>query len=129
METRGYFIVGDFIFNGLAGALVGCVSVLMISTSWNMWLAMFIGMFVGMILGMVLSYLGFVQRLGAMEVMLPGMVTGMLVGMVITMYAAMMPLSVLTGTWMGAAIGLGTITILYMANAGLCRQTYVPEQK
>lgn len=116
MDNRTYFAVGDLVANMVAGTLIGIACWLLVSTGWNMFLAMVIAMIVGMILSLPIS-LFFVAPYGAMEVMLPVMLTGMVSGMVVGMWEAMKPLTFLEASLLGLVSGVGTIIVIWIVNA------------
>ncbi len=127
MDSRLYFVLGDLASNLLVGALAGWLSALVIGVGWNMWLAMFLAMALGMLVGLLLFFpLG--MAFGAMEVMLPIMLSGMLSGMVVGMWAAMHPVSAVTGLMAGAGCGLVGINVVWVLNVGLRGQrSYLKE--
>jgi len=118
MDDRIFFVIGDLLANLTIGVLVGIVSILVVSNSWNMWLAMFVMMFLGMIISMIGAY-GFLYFFGAMEVMIPAMQTGMWSGMVVGMWEAMMHLTLLQGAIIGGLTGLIVLNIIWIANVAL----------
>jgi hypothetical protein len=118
MDNRLYFVFGDLLSNIVMGALVGVVSVLLVSTGWNMWLAMVLMMVIGMVLGLV-GALAFGFLYGAMEVMVPVMQTGMWSGMVVGMWQAMAPLTYSQGALAGGVTGLLVLNVIWVANTGL----------
>lgn len=118
MDDRIYFVMGDLLVNLTIGALVGIVSVLVVSNSWNMWLAMFVMMFLGMIVSMIVAY-GFLYFFGAMEVMIPAMQTGMWSGMVVGMWEAMIPLTLSQAAVIGGLTGLIVLNVVWIANVAL----------
>lgn len=115
MDHRLYFILGDLLVNIVVGAIVAAVSWLLISTAWNMYLAMIIMMLLGMIVGTIASF-PFVYLYGAMEVMLPGMSTGMMSGMVTGMWLAMDSLSFPFALVVGGFTGFVTIVAVWILN-------------
>lgn len=118
MDNRVYFVLGDLLANIVIGALVGVVSVLLVTTGWNMWLAMVLMMSIGMLLGLIGAF-GFAHFFGAMEVMVPVMQTGMWSGMVVGMWQAMAPLSYIQGALLGAVTGLVVLNVIWIANTAL----------
>lgn len=118
MDDRLYFVCGDVLANGISGALVGLVAVVMVGHGWNMWWAMALMMIVGMTIGLPLSLL-FGHWFGAMEVMIPVMQTGMMSGMVVGMWQAMAPLVPLQGLLLGGVTGLMVLCVVWFANAAL----------
>lgn len=99
MRIKTYFILGDLISNLSVGMITAYVCSLLISPSWNHFIAMVVGMGVGMIMAGLLGGLWFFRYFGAMEVMLPTMLTGMMVGM---------------GAGMGAAMSYSSIQMLLL---------------
>jgi len=126
MDNRLYFVFGDLVSNIVIGALVGAVAVLLVSTGWNMWLAMVLMMVVGMVLSLVAAF-GFIFFFGAMEVMVPAMQTGMWSGMAVGMWQAMAPLSVTQGALVGAVTGLLVLNVTWVANTALRGVVFVKE--
>jgi hypothetical protein len=73
MEKRPYFIMGDLMANSLIGGLAAVAAMILISSSWMMFIAMIVGMAAGMFISLLLGLLIFIPLFGAMEVMLPAM--------------------------------------------------------
>jgi len=125
MDKRLFYVVGDFLFNLIVGAIVGLMSWAIVSPAWNMWGAMFAMMVLGMIVGLVL-FIPAGIKLGAMEAMIPAMYTGMWSGMMVGMMGAMMPLPLHHAMEIGAACGVAEIIFIWIANSilrGVTRQT------
>ena len=118
MDHRLYYVIGDFLASLVTGVIAGLVSWLIVSTAWNMWLAMFAMMIVGMIVGMVL-FLPFSIKLGAMEAMVPLMFNGMIAGMAVGMSAAMMPMPWIEAAQVGGVAAIGGLFFVWVANAAL----------
>ncbi len=116
MRIRPYFLFGDMLANACIGGLVALVMSALISPAWPMLVAMFVSMTLGMLLGLFIGLLVFFRFFGALEVMLPMMFSGMLAGMGVGMAAAMGPVSAGTAIWVGALIGVVTLTAIYFAN-------------
>lgn len=116
MPDRLYFLLGDIISNLSVGAAAGIVSVLFVSTEWNMIIGMLVGMACGMLVALVLGPLVFMRYFGAMEVMVPTMLGGMLSGMIIGMGAAMVHYSVFAAMKQGAIIGLAVLVFCAYTN-------------
>ncbi len=123
MEKRPYFLIGDLLTNGVAGAVVALICTSVFSEAWPHSLAMVAGMFVGSTVGMLLAMLASVA-LGAFEVMLPVMTTGMLVGMLSATSAA----ALTEAAAGGALVGVGVLVLTYLLNARIHRQggTWTP---
>lgn len=115
MDNRLYFVLGDLFANIFVGALVGFVCWLMVSTGWNMWLAMYVLMAVGMFIALVL-WMPASIFLGAMELMVPVMLSGMISGMVLGMWCAMAEISSMAATQIGAICGLICIVFVWIFN-------------
>jgi len=115
MDNRLYFVLGDLLANILVGAVVGWLCAALVSTGWNMWLAMFIcmalGMFIALLMWLPLGYF-----FGAMEVMVPAMLTGMISGMAVGMWGAMHALSAASAIQLGATCGLICIVFIWVFN-------------
>lgn len=79
-ERRPYFVIGDIVCNGIAGAVVATTIVRLVDVSWPMPLGMFVGMVGGSLIALILA-LAASPLFGAFEVMLPMMTTGMVIGM------------------------------------------------
>lgn len=124
METRPYFLFGDFVANIAVGALTGALMALIFGPGWNMILAMFVAMAIGMVLSLPLAF-GFGALFGAMEVMLPVMTTGMVAGMVVSMAASMGDVGVGRAAELGVISGVGVLVATYVANVVIKRR--VPE--
>ena len=118
MDNRLYFVLGDLFSNIVIGALVGFVAAAMVSTGWNMWLAMVLMMVTGMLLSLV-GALALGIFFGAMEVMVPAMQTGMMAGMVVGMWAAMTTLGPGQGALIGGITGVLVLNIIWVANIAL----------
>jgi len=119
MDHRLKYTVGDFLANLTFGILAGLASWAIVSTAWNMWIAMF----VMMALGMVIGFIGFfivAAKLGAMEAMVPLMFTGMLSGMVVGMAGAMAVLPIESALFLGGVSGIAGICFIWVCN-GLLR--------
>jgi hypothetical protein len=104
MEKRPYFVAGDILVNGFAGAAAAYVA----SASFEGWhplLAMALGMLLGGLVSSVVA-VAFMPLFGALEVMLPAMLTGMLAGMAGSMGHR--------PTLTGGAIGLGVVASVYL---------------
>ncbi len=109
MNDNVYFLIGDVASNILVGAAVAVLCNLMISTDWNMFLAMLVGMPFGMILALVMGLLLLFRYFGAHEVMVPTMLTGMMTGMLASMVAAMQPFTIGLAALLGAFTGIFTL--------------------
>ena len=118
METRLRFLLGDLFANASLGTLAALACAGLISESWNPLLAMLVGMLLGMILAFFAS-VAFGIYFGAFEIMIPMMLTGMISGMAVAMLAAMAPLPVGEAIQWGAAVGIATLALTYVANAFL----------
>lgn len=121
METRPYFVLGDFAVNILAGIGVGLATAALFGPAWNMVLAMFVAMAFGMLLSMPIALLAG-ALFGAMELMVPVMTTGMVVGMVVAMAAAMGEVTFGWAARVGAYGGLGVVVATYVANSVIKRR-------
>ena len=88
METRPYFLFGDLLATGLAGAVCGLAGAAVVVPGWNMFLAMIPAMVVGMAVSLPIS-IGLGALFGAMEIMVPTMFGGMMAGMWVGMAEAM----------------------------------------
>ena len=118
MDHRLYFIFGDLLSNIIVGILMAVSATLLISTGWNMFIAMVVMMLLAMIVSLFLTLLlGIV--FGAMEIMVPGMFSGMFSGMFGGMWLAMADVSLVHLVWLGAIIGLVVTCIIWLANARL----------
>jgi len=115
VDNRLYFVLGDIFSNVMTGALVGLCSWLLVSTSWNMWLAMVVTMVAGMAIGLIL-WLPLGLFFGAMEVMVPVMLSGMLSGMAVGMWRAMAGLDGFTAVVIGGACGLASLVYIWVLN-------------
>ena len=118
MDKRLYFVLGDLFGNLLAGALIGCLSWLIIGPGWPMMIAMLAMMLIGMFFSTLL-WLPFSILFGAMEVMVPFMLTGMLSGMVVGMRESMQQHDITSCFYWGAACGLISIVVVWVLNNGL----------
>jgi prepilin signal peptidase PulO-like enzyme (type II secretory pathway) len=118
METRLRFLLGDLFANASLGALTALACFGLVSETWNPLLAMLAGMVLGMILAFFASVV-FGIYFGAFEIMLPIMLTGMVSGMAVAMLAAMAPLPAAEAIQWGAAVGIATLALTYVANAFL----------
>lgn len=116
MDSRIYFVVGDVLVNVAIGLLVAVVSYWLVSTNWNMLVAMWLMMFVGMVLAMLFALPAGIL-FGAMEVMLPMKLSGMLSGMVVGMWAAMQPIALSQAIGVGATMGLVSIVLVWILNS------------
>lgn len=115
MDNRFYYVMGDLFSSVVAGVVAGWFSWLVVSTGWNMWVAMVVAMLLGMALALLVWFpLGLVW--GAMEVMVPVMLAGMLGGMVLGMWCAMTALSPLAAAAIGGVCGLVSIVAVWMLN-------------
>jgi hypothetical protein len=119
MESRPYFILGDFVVNILTGVAAALATIAVVGPGWNMMIGMFVGMALGMALAMLLSLAVFAAFFGAMEVMLPAMLTGMAAGMWLGMAAPMGAIGALQAVEMGAVTGVGVVVFTYGLNAFL----------
>ena len=118
MDHRLYFIFGDLLSNIIVGILMAVSATLLISTGWNMFIAMVVMMLLAMVVSLFLSlFLGIV--FGAMEIMVPAMFSGMFSGMFSAMRLAMTDVPLVQLVWMGAIIGLVATCIIWLANARL----------
>jgi len=127
VDHRIGYVIGDFLASLITGVVAGSVSWLIVSPSWNMWLAMFAMMFVGMIVGMILFF-PFSIKLGAMEAMVPLMFNGMIAGMAVGMSAAMMHMPYAEAVQVGAVSAVGGLFFIWAANAALRGVTRDSEQ-
>ena len=118
MDNRLYFSVGDIIANMITGFLIAIICWSIVSTDWNMFIAMVLTMVLGMVISLPIA-LVFVAPYGAMEVMLPVMLTGMVSGMVVGMWESMHALSFMEASLLGLVCGLATIIVIWMINAQL----------
>ncbi len=118
MDNRLYFVLGDILSTIVIAALIGALSVVIVDTGWNMWLAMILMMVIGMALALPGAFL-FGYWFGAMEIMVPVMQAGMWSGMVVGMWQAMSPLSVQQGMLIGAVTGLVVLNVIWVANIAL----------
>lgn len=118
MDHRLYFVFGDLVSNMVAGVLLALCAALLISTGWNMFVAMIVMMALGMILCIFLS-LALGILFGAMEIMVPVMLTGMFSGMFSGMWLAMAEVPMLRLVWLGAITGLLVTCIIWLVNAHL----------
>jgi hypothetical protein len=118
MDNRLYFVLGDILSTIVIAALIGALSVVIVDTGWNMWLAMVLMMVIGMALALPGAFL-FGYWFGAMEIMVPVMQAGMWSGMVVGMWQAMSPLSVQQGMLIGAVTGLVVLNVIWVANIAL----------
>jgi hypothetical protein len=121
VETRPYFVLGDFASNILAGVFVALVTNALFGPGWNMWLAMFVGMALGMLLSTPFAILAG-ALFGAMELMIPVMTTGMVVGMVVSMAAAMGEVTFAWAARVGAYSGAAVVAVTYLANSVIKRR-------
>jgi hypothetical protein len=121
METRPYFLIGDLLANGFAGAVIGSLMTLVFGPSWNMFLAMLVGMGIGMLVSTFIA-LPLGALFGAMEVMVPVMTTGMVAGMVVSMAAAMEEVPFMRGAELGVMCGVVTLIACYVANSLIRRR-------
>ena len=80
METRPYFVFGDWLANVLVATLAVAITTRFLAGTWGMLPGMLVGMLVGMIVALVVSML-LVPVLGIMETMMACMLSGMLGGM------------------------------------------------
>lgn len=118
MDNRLYFVLGDLFANIIVGLLVGGLSWLIVSTGWNMWLAMVLMMAVGMLAALIL-WIPVGIQFGAIEAMVPAMLSGMLSGMVLGMWCAMVALSGTAASAIGGVCGLVGIVFIWVANNSL----------
>lgn len=116
MEKRPYFIMGDLMANTLIGGVAAVAAIILINSSWMMFIAMIVGMAAGMFISLLLGLLIFIPLFGAMEVMLPAMLSGMFSGMVVGMWAAMGPVDLKTAFFMGALIGIIVLFLTSLVN-------------
>ena len=122
MDNRLYFIVGDLISNISIGILIALSAVLLISTDWNMIVAMILMMLLAMILGMFLSLILGIF-FGAMEIMVPAMFSSMLSGMFSGMWLAMVNVPVMQLVCLGAGTGFVMTCLIWFINGqirGIC---------
>lgn len=118
MDNRLYFIIGDLLSNIVAGVVTAWLSYLIVSTDWNMFLAMWAMMLLGMLLSMVLFFPAG-RYFGAMEVMLPMMLTGMCSGMLVGMWVAMSNPDLGQVLFAGGLTGLFCILAVWFMNSKL----------
>ncbi len=116
MDKRIYFVIGDVLVNVAIALLVALVSFWLVSTNWNMMVAMWLMMFVGMLLAMLLALPAGIL-FGAMEVMLPMKLSGMLSGMVVGMWAAMQPITLSQAIGVGGTVGLISVVLVWLLNS------------
>ena len=118
MDHRLYFIFGDLLSNIIVGILMAVSATLLISTGWNMFIAMVVMMLLAMVVSLFLSLLlGIV--FGAMEIMVPAMFSGMFSGMFSAMLLAMADVPLVQLVWLGAIIGSVVTCIIWLVNAHL----------
>ena len=118
MDHRLYFIAGDLISNISAGILIALSAAVLISSGWNMLIAMAVMMALGMILGLLLS-LALGILFGAMEIMVPVMLTGMFSGMISGMWLAMADVALAQLVYLGAITGFAVACIIWLVNTHL----------
>ena len=118
MDNRLYFIFGDLISNISVGILLALSAALLVSTGWNMFIAMAVMMLLGMVLGLFLS-LALSILFGAMEIMVPVMLTGMFSGMFSGMWLAMADVRILQLVYLGAVTGFAVTCIIWSVNVRL----------
>ena len=118
MDHRLYFIIGDLLSNISVGILMAVLATLLISTGWNMFIAMALMMLFAMVLCLFLALL-LGSFFGAHEIMVPVMFSGMFSGMLSGMWLAMAPVPVLQLVYLGTATGLVVICIIWFINAQL----------
>ena len=116
MDHRLYFIVGDLISNISVGILLALSATLLVSTTWNMFVAMAVMMPLAMVLGLFLS-LALGIFFGAMEIMVPVMLSSMLSGMFSGMWLAMADISVMQLVWLGALTGFAVTCLIWFINS------------
>lgn len=118
MDHRLFFIFGDLLSNIIVGILMAVSATLLISTGWNMFIAMVVMMLLAMVVSLFLSlFLGIV--FGAMEIMVPAMFSGMFSGMFSAMWLAMTDVPLVQLVRLGAIIGLVSTCIIWLANTRL----------
>ena len=116
METRLRFLLGDLLANASLGTFTALVCAGLAGENWNPLLAMSVGMLLGMLVGFPAAIV-FGIFFGAFEIMIPVMLTGMVTGMVVAMRAAMAPLPIGEAMQWGAALGIATLALTYLANS------------
>jgi hypothetical protein len=104
MEKRPYFVAGDILVNGFAGAAAAYVASAFFE-GWHALPAMALGMLLGGLVSSVVA-VAFMPLFGALEVMLPAMLTGMLSGMAGS--------RVNQPALVGVAIGLAVVGWVYL---------------
>jgi hypothetical protein len=112
---RLYFLLGDILTTGLAGALAGLVCVPATGVGWNMAIAMLWGMLLGMALSAPVSTVMGIW-FGAFELMLPAMLGGMLSGMAVAMREAQGGIGVLDAALLGVVWSWGALAFCHAAN-------------
>ncbi len=115
---RAYFLFGDILTTGLAGALAGLVCVAATGVGWNMAAAMLWGMVLGMALSTPVSTVMGIW-FGAFELMLPAMLGGMLSGMAVSMREAQGGIGFLDAALLGAVWSWGALAFCYAADLAL----------
>ena len=116
MDHRLYFIVGDLISNISVGILIALSAALLISTGWNMFIAMAVMMLLAMVMGLFLS-LALGIFFGAMEIMVTVMFSSMFSGMLSGMWLAMTDVTLMQLVCLGALTGLVVTCIIWLINA------------
>lgn len=115
METRIYFILGDFIANSIVGLTAAVAAAAITGPNWSMFAGMVVGMLIGMVVSLMLSLLVFTPLLGVIEVMVPCMLSGMIAGMI----GGMWPLSAVEALRWGIGAGIVCVALIYALNAAL----------
>jgi hypothetical protein len=117
-KLRPYFLFGDILTTGLAGALAGVVCVAATGVGWNMAVAMPWGMILGMTLAMPVAVVMGIW-FGAFELMLPAMLGGMMSGMAIAMREAQTGIGAGEAALYGGLWSWSGLLATYLVNAAL----------
>jgi len=110
VETRPFFVVGDWFANILVATLAAAAATKLIGGIWGM-PGMIPGMALGMLIALVVSML-LVPVLGIMETMVSCMLSGMLGGMC----GAMWSFDVGDTVRWGIGLGSGIVLLVYALN-------------
>jgi hypothetical protein len=112
------FKIIDSLIGVCSGAIIAFAVSQIISTDWNMFLAMAVGGGVGMVLKFILLIL-LAPFFGAFEVMIPLSIIAMSVGMLSGMMAAQGSFSTEFTSITGAILGLAVSVAIYFSNKKL----------
>lgn len=115
---RPYFLLGDALTTGLAGALTGLVCVAATGVGWPLALAMLWGMLLGMALSLPIATVMGIW-FGAFELMLPAMLGGMLSGMTVAALEAAGGVGLSDAAVVGAGWSWAALLLTYLANLAL----------